>query len=235
MEPKKGIARVAGLLYFIVVATGIVSLAYVPSKLMAPGDIATTIANIRSGEQLFRLGIAAGLICQIAFLLLPLALYRLLAWADRAAGAVMVALAWASVPISFVNIRSRIDLLSLLKRPDFADAFGAAQQNAFARTLLESYSNGTLVVEAFWGLWLLPLGYLVMKSAAIPRILGALLILGGVGYVADVFGTLLFPTFEAMAWAPYVTKPAALGEIGTCLWLLVFGAKVVEHGQAQPR
>ncbi|MES2988330.1 MAG: DUF4386 domain-containing protein [Pseudomonadota bacterium] len=219
-------ARIAGLLYLVVVLTGILSLAYVPSKLMVPGDTAATVANILANEQLFRVGIAAGLVCYTAFLLLPLVLYRLLAPAGRNAAAAMVALAVASVPISLLNVRCRMDLLSLLHRSEHG--FSPEQLQVQARMLLDSYSNGILTVELFWGLWLLPLGYLVVKSGAIPRILGVFLMLGCAGYMIEVFGSLLIPGFDDMAFAAYVTKPAAIGEIGTCLWLLIMGARPIE-------
>lgn len=219
-------ARLAGFLYLIVVVTGIVSLAYVPSRLMVAGDTAATIVNITANGTLFRFGIAAALICYIAFLLLPLALYRLLSPVSRNAAGAMVALALASVPISFVNVRARLDLLSLLERPEHAGAFSPEQLQAQARMLMDSYSNGILAVEIFWGLWLLPLGYLIVKSGAIPRILGILLMLGCLGYLIDVFGTVLLSGYDAMPLSGYVTMPAAFGEIGTCLWLLIMGARV---------
>ncbi|MBX3594497.1 DUF4386 domain-containing protein [Sphingomonas sp.] len=226
MMSQKWTGRVAGLLYLIVVITGIVSLAYVPSRLMVRNDTAASIANILANEQLFRIGIAAGLICYTAFLLLPLVLHRLLAPAGRAAAAAMVALALASVPLSLWNMHARLDLLSLLKRPEYGLSGGQLQMQA--RMLLDSYSNGILIVELFWGLWLLPLGYLMIRSRAIPRVLGAFLMLGCAGYLVDVFATLLVPGFDAMSFAPYVTTPAAIGEIGTCLWLLVMGARNVD-------
>ena len=227
MQSSARMGRIAGLLYLIVVVTGIISLAYVPSKITVPGDTAATVANIIAQEPLFRVGIAAGLLCYTAFLLLPLALYRLLAPAGRNTAAVMAAFALVSVPISFVNVRTRLDILSLLDRAQHGVAFTPAQVEAQVRTLLDSYGNGILTVEIFWGLWLLPLGYLVVKSGVIPRILGVFLMLGCAGYLIDVFGRILIPAYDMLWIAGYVTKPAAVGEIGTCLWLLIMGAKDV--------
>jgi hypothetical protein len=73
----------------------------------------------------------------------------------------------------------------------------------------------------FWGLWLLPLGYLILKSAALPRVLGVLLLLGGTGYVVAVLGSILSPAFANSDWPSWLIKPATLGELGTCLALLV--------------
>ena len=89
---------------------------------------------------------------------------------------------------------------------------------------LDAYRNGILVSSIFWGLWLLPFGYLVFKSGFLPRILGTLLIIGCFGYLIDFLGRALFPSYPDTAIASYVTLPGSFGEIGTCLWLLIVGA-----------
>ncbi|MFN4161477.1 MAG: DUF4386 family protein, partial [Stenotrophomonas sp.] len=58
-----------------------------------------------------------------------------------------------------------------------------------------------------------------------PRVLGALLMLGGVGYVLNVFGELLIPGYATTLLSDYATLPASLGEIGSGLWLVLFGAR----------
>ena len=217
-------ARIAGLLYFIVVATGIFSLAYVPSQIDA-GDAATTVRNIVAHESLFRLGIVSSLVCYTAFLLLPLALYRLLSAHGRQAAVLMVALAAASVPFSFANIVHRLDVLALLGDAHYLRVFSSEQLQAQVVLSLQSYRHGILVSEIFWGLWLLPFGWLVFKSRLLPRALGVLLMLGCAGYLVDFLGRVLVPEYAASGLGGYVRLPASLGEIGTCLWLLVMGAR----------
>ncbi|HJW45565.1 MAG TPA: DUF4386 domain-containing protein, partial [Lysobacter sp.] len=116
---SKRIARTAGLLYLIVVVTGVFSLLYVPSQITVQGDASATVRNIVASESLFRLGIVAGLVCYTAFLLLPLALYRLLAPFGKSAAVLMVAFAVVSIPISFVNLLNKLDILSLLSGADY--------------------------------------------------------------------------------------------------------------------
>ena len=220
----KAQARLAGLLYLVVVATGIFSLGYVPSQLNVAEDWPATISNILANESLFRLGIAAFLLKQVAFLLLPLALYRVLGDTNRAAAVAMVAFAVTSVPLALVALGHKLDALSLLTDPVIAKAVAPAQLQAMAAQALDAYGNGLVATRLFWGLWLLPFGWLVLRSARIPRVLGVLLMLGGIGYVVKVFGGLM-PGFADSAFARYATLPAALGEIGSCLWLLAFGAR----------
>jgi hypothetical protein len=207
--------RVAGALYLGVVVTGMFCLAYVPSKL------GVTLGDAIPRAGLFRAGIAAFLAMQVAFLLLPFALYRVLGDVDRRAATLMVALAAVSVPIGLVAATHRIEALPLLEGASGNPT--QAMEAAFA-SCLQRYGHGLRVASLFWGLWLLPFGWLVLRSARLPRVLGLLLILGGLGYVLQVFGGLV-PGFTESALARYARLPAAFGEIGSCLWLLVFGAR----------
>lgn len=227
---NRSMARTAGVLYLIVVLAGIFSIAYVPSQLFVRGNAIATVANIVAHEALYRQGIVAGFVCYVAFLLLPLALYRLLSPVDRPAAVLMVALASVSVPLAFVNLGHKLDVLSLLGDANHLQAFTTAQLNAMVMQSLDAYRNGILVSEIFWGLWLLPFGYLVFKSGLMPRILGVLLILGCFGYLTEVIGTMLMPSYRDSALAGVVTLPASIGEISTCLWLLIVGAR--ETGNA---
>ncbi|PIF71742.1 DUF4386 domain-containing protein [Flavobacterium sp. 2] len=209
--------RIAGLLYFVVVITGIFSLGYVPSKLIVWDNPSATLTNIVNAEFLFRLGIVSGLICYTFFLFLPLVLYKLLKSFNKTYALYMVVLAIVSVPISFVNMLNKFAVLSIIS--------SGQQQKEEIMFYLNQYDFGNLIVQIFWGLWLFPFGYLVFKSAIIPRFLGVLLMLGCVGYLINFFGNALFSNYSELGISSYVRLPASLGEIGTCLWLLIMGAK----------
>lgn len=216
---NKKTARIAGLLYLVVVITGMFSLAYVPSKLIVWDNPATTVSNIVNSELLFRLGIVGGLVCYTFFLFLPLALYQLLKSVHENYARLMVILAIVSVPISFINILNKFAVLSLISNP------GAVDQ-AQVMFYLDLYNSGILIVKIFWGLWLFPFGYLVFKSGILPKILGILLMAGCIGYLLDFLGGALLPdAYSKMGISTFVRLPASLGEIGTCLWLLIMGAK----------
>lgn len=218
-------ARTAGLLYLVVVVTGIFSLGYVPSQVVVQNDASATVGNITASEPLFRLGILAGLICYTAFLMLPFVLYRLLSPLSNRAAVLMVAFAVTSVPISFVNLLNKIQILSILSNTSYVQAVTTEHLHAQVMLLLDAYGNGILVSKVFWGLWLFPFGYLMFKSGLFPRVLGVLLMVGCLGYLIDVFGSVLFPGYSKTTIARFVTRPASLGEIGTCLWLLFVGAR----------
>ena len=224
MESKNKIARTAGLLYLIVVLTGIFSLMYVPSRLIVWTDAAKSFSNILESETLFRLGIIASIICYVAFLLLPLVLYQLLNEVHKKMAAMMVALAVVSVPFSLFNLMFKMNALTLITDSSYLQIDLAGRQ-AEVLLLLDYYNNGIQIVSVFWGLWLFPFGYLVFRSGFLPKFLGLMLMLGCFGYLINFTGSFLFSDYVSLGIRTYVSLPASIGEIGICLWLLVFGVR----------
>lgn len=216
-------ARQAGLMYLVVVLTGLFALAYVPSALGLGADMLANATLIGRDPGLYRLGLLGLLANQVAFLLLPLFLWRLLhAHGELAAGA-MVLLAAAGVPVVLSAIGFRLDAAGLIAGLAGAQPSDAGLQAA--ASLLDAARNRMLLAGTFWGLWLFPLGLLVWRSRVAPRVLAALLMLGCLGYLLQVGAGLLRYDFGA-PWGRLVAVPATLGEIGFCLWLLVAGGRV---------
>ena len=225
MEMNKSKARLAGFLYLIVVVTGIVNLGYIPSRLIEWNNAEMTFNNILSNETLFRIGILCGLICYVAFLLLPFALYRFLKPINKTIARIMVILSVVSVPISLLNLGNKFSVLTLLNS---ANNLAGIELNKVQEQILfylQSYNNGNQIASIFWGLWLFPFGYLVYKSGFLPKILGVLLMFGCFGYLINFTGKLLFPLYGETIISSYITKPGSIGEIGICLWLLIVGTK----------
>lgn len=218
-------ARLAGFFYLIVILTGFFSLMYVPSKLIVWENPVLTFQNISSSVQLFRLGIASSIICYIAFTLLPLTLYQLLKTVDETHAKMMVILALISIPISFINLQSKFSVLTIIEGADYLKVFDVKYLQAQTMLFLSSYNKGLLIAQIFWGLWLFPFGYLVYKSGFLPKILGVFLMLGCFGYLINVFGRIVIPHFSDYSISNFITLPATIGEIGTCLWLLLVGVR----------
>jgi hypothetical protein len=101
-------------------------------------------------------------------------------------------------------------------------AFGAGVSNALVLLLLDTQHFGLLVAQIFFGLWLVPLGYLAYKSRMFPRALGVLLIVGGACYLVDMLAAFLVPDLGT-AIHRYVTIPSAIAEISMVGYLLVIG------------
>lgn len=224
-------ARLAGLLYLILVISGIFNLMYIPSKLIVWENAAETLQNITESELLFRIGIVSGIVTFLSFMLLPLALYKLLSIVDKTYAALMVLFALISIPISFVNILNKFSILTLLEGHE-STPVNPIELQSQVMFYLDSYNNGIMLTTIFWGLWLFPFGYLVYKSGFLPKVLGILLMLGCFGYLTDFFGNFLFSNYRGTMVASIAGWPGTIGEIGICLWLLIMGAKTFSFKRA---
>ncbi len=215
------IARLAGFLYLIQAILGIFSLLYVSSSLIVSGDVAATIRNIMASESLFRLGIVSNILVPTVGILYVLVLYKLLKPVSKDIAVLMVVLALLGVPIGVFNEFTQLGVLQLLSGADYLTAFTTAQLQALAYLFVRLHSYGISLAFIFSGLWLLPLGYLVFKSGFLPRILGVLLIIGGFGYLIDVFAEFLFSGSNLS-----IGLITGLAEIFFLLWLLIKGVNV---------
>ena len=226
MDSSKGIARTAGWLYLVVIATGIVSLGIVPSLLSGHGDALATVDHIAASRMLFRWGVLCELIQYAVFVLVPFVLYRLLQQVDRTMAVLMVALAVFGMALSLAAVGHKLDILSLLDNDAVGKLLSADQLNAQLMLGLDAYDNGILIAKIFWGLWLFPFGYLVFRSGFLPRILGILLMAGCFSYLIDFFGNMLFSGYADTRFAGLVMLPANIGELGIGLWLLIVGRTI---------
>lgn len=217
--------RIAGAIYLVVVLTGIFSLGYVPNQLILWDDPATTFQNIRNEELLFRLGILSSLICYLSFAFLPITLYAIFKDINTTYATTMVILVLVSIPISILNLQNEFAVLSLIKPQPYLEAFHSNQIQSQVIGYLKQYNDGIHIVSFFWGLWLLPLGYLIIKSGILPKLLGYLLILGCFGYLINFIGNTLHANYTQNIIAKILRLSGSVGEIGTCLWLLILGVK----------
>lgn len=132
----------------------------------------------------------------------------------------MVIFALVSVPISMLNELNHFAALLLSSGADYLKEFGADQLQALVMFFLDLHKYGTFIPQVF-SFWVLLLGYLVFKSGFLPRILGILLMLGGLCYTVQAVLFFLFPNFDAMIFGLF----AFIGELLFYLWLLIMGVK----------
>ena len=222
MSLMKNPGRFAGLLYLLGSIPGWFAIEYVPSKLLVAGNATATANNIAAHELLFRLGIAAELICQTVFIFVAVALYNLLKGINHRHAGLMVILLVVSVPIAFLNELNSIAALILVRGADFLSLFDKPQRDALAMLFLNLQRGGIHVAEIFWGLWLFPLGMLVYRLGFLPRILGVLLIAACFGYLANSFTRLFLPGHADVVYQ--WISPLLSAELWFILWLLIKGA-----------
>jgi hypothetical protein len=223
MRSPRTLARTAGSLYLIMFMCALFA-GQVRSRIVDPGDAAATAGNIRASATLFRAGFVSDLVQVTSMLLVAMALYLLLKHIHRLAAAAMVTFVAVAVAIGCLNLLNQYTALTIATGQDYTRAFGRPASDALTLLFTGMQNNGYYISAIFWGLWLLPLGYLVISSGYVPKLLGVLLIIGGAGYLAD-----LFTRFLVSSSAPGISLfviPGMIAEFLFMAWLLVKGVKV---------
>ncbi len=217
-NPNKNLARVAGILYLIMIVCGMAA-QLIRGSLIVPGNGVATASNIMASGSLFRVAFISDLLMATGFLLFAWALYVLLKPVNKNIALLFVLLATASVAILCLNLLNQFAILILLSDAGYLAAFGAVQLNAMVMLFADLQYYGYYIAQISFGLWLVPLGYLVIKSGFLPRILGILLIIAAFGHLSGFLAAFLLPGYESFA------DLAAALEIPFGLWLLVKGVK----------
>lgn len=219
----KRTARRTGWLYLLFALTAVYGFLFVQPKILVSGNAVATANNMLANEALYRSCVAMGLVTDVLFVVVVLSLYQLLHEVNRQQARLMAGLVFLGVPVSFVSSALKFSALLLVK-DGLLPSFPLQQTQELAVTLIKISGYCSQLTTVLWGLWLLPLGLLVYRSGFIPRLLGVLLLLNGVGYVVGCFTYLLFPS--AMATVSRIIFPTYfVGEIPLILWLIIVGAK----------
>jgi len=174
----------------------------------------------------FRIGVVADLLSMVLAVPLALLLYELFRLVDRLQAALLALFLLVAMPISFVVSLNYVAAQWLLTGGSLVEMMPPAQRESLAFLFLGLHSQAVLAVEIFWGLWLLPFGWLVLRSRYLPRVLGVLLLIGGVAYVAHSIASLLLGVQRIAAYERPIMVARAAAEFPTMLWLLIKGAKV---------
>jgi hypothetical protein len=200
-------------------------LIYVPSRLIVPGDATATADRVRASEFLLRIGIGSEVFHQAVAIFLVLALYRLFKAVNERHAVLMVILgALVSVPIVFLNVLNEIAALVLVSGADFLSVFERPQLDALAYLFLRLHDHGLIVASIFWGLWLFPLGMLVIRSGFIPRLLGVLMMMAGAAYLASSSTSLVLPRYADVVGQ--LAMVLYFGELPFVFWLLIRGMRL---------
>ena len=216
------LARLAGLLYLVVLVTGAPPELLVRVPIAAEEGSTAIAAAIRDGADLFRLAAFSDLLNMVAFLGVALVLYGLLRRVHAGAARAMLVFNAVSVAVMAVNTVNHLAAWWFATQDGVRASLGAETADSMAATFLELHGIGFSVAEIFFGLWLFPLGWMLWRTRAVPRPIGGLLMVGTVGYLANVTATFLSPTLTHDL-VPLFTTPSALAETSFLLWLLARG------------
>jgi hypothetical protein len=225
MASPKRLARIAGLLYLIVGIFGGFAVGYVRPKIYAPGDAATAAANVVANTGLIRIGVVADLLQATVLVFLGMTLYLLLKHVHKNAATAMVVLVAIATTLMCLDKVFQFAALRVATDASYAASFGAAGSNALVLLLLDIHHYGYLIAQIFFGLWLVPLGYLAYQSGMFPKALGVVLIVAGVSYLVDLLAAFLVPDVRQQV-SRFLAIPPIIAEVWLLGYLLVKGVKV---------
>ncbi len=174
-SPKR-LARTAGIFYLLVGIVGKFAEGYLDPKIYVANDAAATVGNLLTNSTLVRIGVVAHMMNAVFFILTAMTLYILLKHVNKTVARTMLVFVALSAGITTLNAVFQFVGLRIATDSTYATAFGVAGSNALAQIFLEIQHYGTLSAQVFFGLWLVPLGYLAYKSRLFPRVLGYVLI-----------------------------------------------------------
>ena len=226
MNSPKRIARIAGVLYLLVAIFA--GFAYdVCTKLYVAGDAATTAGNVAANSGLVRMAVVADIVQATTWVFLALALYQLLKHVHPGAAQAMVILVAIGAGIVCLNIIFEFEGMRVATDSSYATTLGIDGANALVLILLDIQHYGLSSASVFYGLWLVPLGYLVYKSGMFPKTLGVALIVVCVCYHANLLAAFLAPDLGAVIHG-YLSIPIWVFELWMVLYLLLIGVRIVK-------
>jgi hypothetical protein len=214
-------ARIAGVFYLLTILTRMFVEIYVRNRLVVSDNAVATATNIMAHESLWWWGFAGDIIAFASYIALTALLYELFKPVNRSLSLVAAFFSLVASVVQAISSLFHLAPLVLLGNAPYLRAFTAEQLQALALVFLRlraaAYHNIGLV---FFGLYLLLIGILILRSTFLPRVLGGLMVLAGLSYV-------LFLS-PALAWSlqPYILVFPGVGQISLCLWLLVRGVNV---------
>jgi hypothetical protein len=215
-------ARIAGLLFLISLVAGGIGEAYVPSKLLVSADATATAANIKNFDFLYRLGFAAFLIESLCDITLVLILYTLLKPVSKELSLLAAFFGLVGTALfAFAELFYFAPPL-IMGGAGYLKTFSPDQLNALVLLSLKFYGYAGMIFTAYYGMSWIIRGYLIFRSGYLPRFLGVLMAIGGVGFVARNFALILAPAYASAALLLLLFP----GGLLLTAWLLVRGVDV---------
>lgn len=210
------LARTAGLFYLALVVLGAWAQLKARGSILVEGDADRTAANIVEHQTLFRLAVVADILMATCFVLLGLVLHRLLHHVHERAATAMLTFVSVGAGLIVVTLTFHVGAL--------AAATGPGHSADLVLLLLDLHQHGYVLSGVFFGLWLLPMGYLAYRSPMLPSWLGVLLIVASAAWVADPLLAFGLPDAPPLI-RTLVEVPTSVGEFGLMLYLLIRGVR----------
>ncbi len=198
--------------------------------LVTPGDAAQTATDISESADLFRAGIASLFVVIALDVVVACGLYRVFSPVSRSISMLAAAFRLVYAGVYLAAAGELLGVLRLLGDDDYLSVIDAEQLHAQALLGVTAFNDLWMLGLGLFGLHLLLEGYLAYRSAGVPRLLGVLIAVAGLGYLIDTFGVAL----SAGTWTP-VAMFTFVGEFLLALWLVIRGGRLTASGIATTR
>ena len=226
--PVQTYAKIAGVLFLISAVAGGFGEFFVPFQLIVANDATATANNVMASELLFRLGFAAYLVEALCDVSLTLILYVLLRPVSRDLALLAVFFRLVGTAVFAVTELFYFSALFFLGGAEYLKTFSPDQLNTLAYLSLRISVYGGGLFFVIGGVAYAIQGYLIFRSGFLPKALGVLLALGGLGFVIRSFALALAPAYAYLA----LLLPTAVAGLALTAWLLVKG---VDAGKWEER
>lgn len=221
-------ARVAGLFYMFVIGASVFALVSTQNVIVR-NDAAATAANILASEQLFRFSFVANLLACAAYVAVVAILYQLMKPAGRTLSIIAGFMGLAGCAVSGATMLNQLTVLAFLGDANYLAAFSSEQLQALARVSLRAGGLGNTIALVFFGFYCVLLSSLVFRATFLPRWLGVLPMIAGLGWLTGSLSSLVAPS---LGISGVLIPVSGLGEGLFTLWLLVMGVNT-EKWRAQ--
>jgi hypothetical protein len=212
-------ARITGIVYFLYFLTALLGEFFLKG-LVVDGDAAATANNLLAHQPLFRLGLATGLIATACYIAVTALFYGLFKPVNRSLSLLAAFFGLVGCAITAFGSLFQLAPLFVLGGTQYLSVFNVEQLRALALMFLQRNTQTANICLVLFGFYDLLIGYLIVKSTFLPRFLGVLMALAGLGWL-----TFLYPPL-ANSLSPYILVLGFLAELSLMLWLLVKGVNV---------
>ncbi len=217
-------ARAAGVLFLFTMIGGFFGEMYMPSRIVVAGDAAATARNIVESSFLFRLGFAAYLVEAICDIALSLVFYVILRPVNRNIALLAAFFGLVSTSVFAVGELFYFGAALPLGDAEYLKSFTADQRSVLSMLSIRMYGLAAGIFLAFYGIATGVRGYLVYRSGFLPRILGVLMMLAGLGFILRNFVLVLAPAYVSNVFL----VPMFVSGLSLTLWMLVKGVDVAK-------
>jgi hypothetical protein len=217
-------ARVAGLLYLLVIAGGLFAEVFVRGSLIVPGDAAATAQEIAANESLWRWGLAVNLLYLLAAATINVLLYGLFKPVQAPLARIALALAVAAVAVEAMNLLLLYVPLEIADEGGALAALSAGQRQALTYLSVRLFAAGFAISLTLFAGFCVLLGVLIVRSWLLPHGIGVLMIAAGGCYLVNSLVFISAPGLSDVL-VPWILLPCLVGELSLASWLAVKGVR----------